>query len=97
MQESGSGELHELVLLRRNDDVDESFEEILAKGEAALADVTPTGFAFVPPVDGARDLIVADLEPGAYLAICFLPQNSSSSGDGPPHFVLGMQQEITVE
>jgi hypothetical protein len=39
------------------------------------------------------------LPPGRYVAICGIPRGTTSLqklGKGPPHFRLGMQQEISV-
>jgi hypothetical protein len=41
---------------------------------------------------GAHDYIRADLSPGNYLALCFMPDN----GDGKPHYVHGMTTAFTV-
>jgi hypothetical protein len=38
--------------------------------------------------------VTAELEPGSYLAVCFV---STEESDGKPHASLGMIQEITVE
>lgn len=64
------------------------------------------GFGFAPP--DATDQTFADLEPGRYGALCFLPVGSTpeavaaaeESGeeiDAPPHFTQGMLTEFTVE
>ena len=100
-------ELHELVLLRRNDGVTESFQEILAGGEEeGMTKVTSLGGTFATPGEG--DYAVADLEPGEYAAVCFIPVGSTpeavaaaeESGEepegGPPHFTRGMVSEFTV-
>jgi hypothetical protein len=39
-----------------------------------------------------RVYFTADLTPGEYLLICFLPD----AKDGKPHFVHGMMQQIKV-
>ena len=95
-------EAHEIALARRNDGVTESFAELLALPEdEAMAKVTPMGGAFAP-VNGSSALLVADLEPGDYVALCFVPVGSMMTddgpveGDGPPHLAHGMQQEFTV-
>jgi hypothetical protein len=38
--------------------------------------------------------VTAELEPGSYLAVCFV---STKQSDGKPHASLGMIQEVTVE
>lgn len=42
--------------------------------------------------NGMTNYVHADLEPGEYALICFLPD----AGDGKPHFVHGMIKQITV-
>lgn len=95
-------EAHEIVVMRRNDGVTESFEELLSlPEEEAMAKVTPMGGAFAATTD-SRALLVGEFEPGDYIAICFIPTGTSVSdgtmtpGDGAPHFMHGMQQEFTV-
>jgi hypothetical protein len=94
-------EVHEIVLLRKNDGVTESFDELLAMPEdEAEGKATFVGVAGpVPAGEGAY--LVADLEPGDYLALCFLPVGTTSLDggpppEGPPHFMSGMTQEFTV-
>ncbi len=94
-------ELHELLVLRKNDDTTESWEELLELDEEeAQSKVTDAGAAFALP--GASSNGLLDLsEPGDYLAICFIPVGSTpdageEGGDGPPHFTQGMQVQFTV-
>lgn len=82
---------HEMVLLRRNDGVTESFEELSAMGEAMMEKVTFTGVAFGGP--GTTAYSAVDLEPGTYFLVCFIPVGGE---DGPPHFMQGMQETIEV-
>ena len=89
-------ELHELVLVRINDGVTQTAEELLAlPEEEALALVTMVpGPAFAAP--GDDDYVVADLEPGNYAAVCFVPVGATGDGpppDGPPHALEGMVAE----
>lgn len=95
-------EAHEIAVMRRNDGVTESFEDLLAlPEEQAMEKVTPVGGAFAPS-KGSKALLVGDFEPGDYIAICFVPVGSKSvdgeitEGTGTPHFMHGMQQEFTV-
>jgi hypothetical protein len=41
---------------------------------------------------------VADLEPGDYAVVCFIPTGSGgdTEGDGPPHFTKGMVSYFEV-
>lgn len=101
-------EVHEIVLIRKNDDVTESFEELLALPERqAMRKTTFAGVAFADP--GEEGKTVVDLEAGEYIALCFIPVGTTPEvmaemepggpppeGAGPPHFVEGMQQEFIV-
>ncbi|NLD75368.1 MAG: hypothetical protein GX643_01740 [Acidimicrobiales bacterium] len=95
-------ESHEIAIMRRNDGVTESFEDLLAlPEEEAMAKVTPVSGAFAPST-GSQALLVGDFEPGDYIAICFVPVGTTlndegmTEGTGEPHFMHGMQQEFTV-
>lgn len=106
-------EVHELALMRVNDDVTLTVEEILElPEEESMTMTTMAGMAFAFP--GTAGQTVIDLTPGRYVALCFLPEGatpeiiSELSGpedtspaalelrENPPHFALGMIQEITV-
>lgn len=94
-----AGEFHEMVVLRKNEGVSESFEDLLAlPPEEAMTKATLLGTAFTPPDESAY--LFADLEPGSYVAVCFLPKGFTNPEgpppEGPPHFMLGMSQEFTV-
>ena len=93
-------EFHEFLVFRRNDDVDQSFEEILAlPEEEATTLVSEVGSAFAPP-GSTFPTIFEVTEPGDYAAVCFVPVGSTidlpEGGDGPPHFTQGMLAEFTV-
>jgi len=96
-------EAHELLLLRKNDGVTATLEEMMALPESESQTMTTSiGSVFVGPPGDRRNLIV-DLEPGDYLAICTVPtgttvaaDGATTEGDGDPHFVLGMSFEFTV-
>ena len=54
-----------------------------------------------PLAPGDSDYLVVDLQPGRYIATCFLPKGATSmdtmqSAEGEPHAALGMVQEFTV-
>jgi hypothetical protein len=93
-------ELHELMLVRKNDGVTTSADELLAlPEEEALSQVTPVGSpAFA--AQGEDDSLVADLEPGDYIGVCFIPVGTTSEEapppEGPPHAMQGMVLEFTV-
>ena len=50
------------------------------------------------PLYDQEGMLVADLAPGEYVAVCFIPVGTmpDHEGTGPPHFVEGMKQEFTV-
>jgi len=93
-------DLHELLLVRKNDGVTQSAEELLAlPEEEAMSLTTMVGTtAFAAP--GEEDYTVADLEPGDYVALCFVPVGATSLDgpppEGPPHAMEGMYTEFTV-
>ena len=97
---NGGAELHEMLLLRKNDGVTETFDELLAlPEEEARAKVTMVGMAGpVPP--GDDEYAVVDLAAGDYVATCFIPVGTVSFDgpppDGPPHMMQGMLHELTV-
>lgn len=96
-------QMHEIAVLRRNDDVTESWMELLElPQEEAMTKASFVMGGFVP-MTGSTTLVVADLEPGDYVALCFVPDGSMmpeggemTEGTGPPHFVEGMMHEFTV-
>ena len=118
-------ELHEMIVVRKNEGVTESFDELLAlPEEEALTKVTTVGVLFAAPGESASMAMdatgapsattsIAIGEEGDYFALCFIPQGTTEMPDfaaapgaspgmsaapqGPPHFVLGMKQEFTVE
>jgi hypothetical protein len=104
-------EVHEAAIIRLNDDVEATVEEI---GMMSVDDVfglgVPVAFAFAFPE--AIGYAVTDLGPGRYIALCFLPEHADpemiaqmtgpdssappGANFGPEHFTLGMIQEFTV-
>lgn len=94
-------ELHEMALIRINDDTTETIEELLElPEEEAEAKTTFMGVSFAAP--GENSTLYADLEPGRYVMLCFIPTGSTSfeeaeTADGPPHFTHGMVKEFTIE
>ena len=95
-------EFHEVAMVRKDDGVTESFDELLALPEEQFGDkVTFVGAAFAAP--GETGGAVVDLAAGDYLAVCFVPVGATPDAlaaggapDGPPHFMQGMEQEFTV-
>jgi hypothetical protein len=104
-------EVHEILLFRVNDGVTLTLEELLAlPEEEAFANVTFFTAAFAFPDEVGYGL--TELTPGRYVAVCSLPEHADpemiaqmtgpdssappGADFGPPHFTLGMAQEITV-
>lgn len=97
-------EFHEFALMRVNEGVTETAEELLALSEEeAMTKVTPAGGAFAAP--GEDGYTVVDLTTGRYLAVCFVPEGATPENmpaieagthEGAPHAMLGMVQEFTV-
>lgn len=94
-------ELHEMALIRVNDDTTESIEELLElPEEEAQTKTTFLGVSIAAPGDG--DVMYANLDPGRYVMICFIPTGSTSmeeaeTAEGPPHFTNGMLRDFTIE
>lgn len=84
--------VHEMALFSLGD---KSVDQVISDTEAAFEDgnedsIEDLGYAFTPP--GAEPRYVnAELEPGEYVLICFIP-----GPEGKPHYELGMQQTFTV-
>ena len=95
-------EAHEIIILRKNDGVTQTFQELLELPEGEAQEfVTEVGAAFASTT-GASGLGILELEPGEHIALCFIPVGTTfeggvpTEGTGPPHFVEGMQVEFTV-
>jgi hypothetical protein len=88
---------HEMILFRRNDGVEESFEELLEMDDA-MEFVEFAAAAFAPA--GETSSAAADLRAGDYVMVCFIPVGSDAyadeTGDGPPHFEEGMWTSFSV-
>jgi uncharacterized cupredoxin-like copper-binding protein len=107
---NGGEDLHEMVVVRKNEGITESFEELLALPEdEAFSKVTMVGVAMAEPGQTAPETVAAT-EVGEYLMVCFIPQGTKTLpsqapdasgppeglGDGPPHFTLGMLTEFSI-
>lgn len=97
--DSAAGEAHEFSLVKLADSTDLSVEELLDMPEAEAEQHIETfaGGVFAP-ADAASGT-VAELTPGRWAYVCFIPVGSTDGGEGsgPPHFVEGMAGEFTVE
>lgn len=96
--ESESGEAHEAFIVRKNDGVNATAQELLTMSDAERAElVRPVGAAHAGP-DDRRDISPIDLEPGNYVVVCTLPVGGEDAPeDTPPHAAEGMVQEFTVD
>jgi hypothetical protein len=91
-------EVHEIGIARINDDVTMPVEEVLAQPEEQVFSMIQlTGVTFAAP--GQSETTFLRMEPGRYGAACFVPEGTTHDmeGSGPPHFILGMFAEFTVE
>jgi hypothetical protein len=90
--DSATDEQHELVLMKKADGVTESATELLSLPEDELmGKVVPAAVVFADE-PGGQSAALADLEPGAYVAICMIP----TMGEGAPHAMNGMIAELEV-
>ena len=104
-------DLHEMIVVRKNDGVTEPFDELIALPEdEVFSKVTMVGVVMAEPGQTATEMVTAT-DPGEYLMICFIPQGTTTLpsqapdasgppeglGDGPPHFTLGMMREFSIE
>lgn len=86
-------ETHELVVLKINDNVTDPVDKLLElPREQVGVRVANAGSASAKP--GEQSFVVADLTPGRYALVCFIPVGGAS--EGPPHFTRGMQAELRV-
>jgi plastocyanin len=105
-------EVHEMVVLRVDDDETRSLEELLELPDDEAEQVTEyVGMRVALPGEDGLDGVTLD-EPGRYLLLCFIPQGAevqpyrdAIEGDsdgppqvdgGPPHAAIGMASEVTV-
>jgi hypothetical protein len=87
-------EAHELVLMKRNEGTTESVEELLALPEdQVMTKLTPASVVFADQPD-TEAVTMVDLEPGKYVAVCFIPMGGAD--DGMPHAMAGMTGELEV-
>lgn len=88
------GEEHEMIILRKQDGVDLSWDELLDLPEEEARSKTEfVAAAFAPP--GESNSALASLAAGDYAMVCFIPVGGEE--EGPPHFTQGMIHEFTVE
>lgn len=86
-------EQHELVLMRRNDGVTAGVDELMALPEDQLmSQLTMAGVVFADP--GTSQVLLTDLEPGSYIAVCMVPTGGQEQAE--PHLAHGMVGELEV-
>lgn len=93
-------EFHEIILMKIDDSLaDTSLEAIFQMEEEELGDkVMPVGVVLAAPGVTATNFF--DVEAGRYAVLCFISKDSTAEnefqGDGPPHFMEGMLEELKV-
>jgi uncharacterized cupredoxin-like copper-binding protein len=81
-------EMHELVLFRMPEGM--TLDDIKADPEGTIPEDAFVGAAFAAPGE-QTDLVLVGLEPGKYVAVCFIP-----TAEGTPHYAEGMIAEFEV-
>jgi hypothetical protein len=96
-------EFHEFVLMQVAEGEERPFEELMALPEEEVETlVSDKAFVLAPP--GAASYVTAELDPGRYIAVCFVPVGATpealASGAPLPeddgHFMHGMVAEFEV-
>ena len=102
-------EFHEVLLFKVNEGVTDTAIDLLQLPDEEMGSkMSFAGVTMGPPGEPSKG--VANLTPGRYIAVCFLPQgatpevmaqmdgpdSSLPEGAGPPHFMAGMVQEFNV-
>jgi hypothetical protein len=96
-------EFHEIYLGQLPEGEDRSLDDLLSLPEDQQPETTEKAFVLAPP--GAQTYVTAELDPGRYVAICFVPVGATPEAleSGAPldeedsHFMHGMLAELTVE
>jgi hypothetical protein len=96
-------EFHEAVVMQIAEGEERSFEELMAlPEEESMALVTNKAFVFTPP--DTETYVTAELDPGRYVAICFVPtgatpealESGATLDESDGHFMHGMVTEFQV-
>ena len=99
MQNTGK-EVHEMQIARLKPGVKLTFAQVLKLPESKAGKYIDQVTGADPVPAGQASYASANLTPGKYIAICFIPKGTTSlqkPGSGPPHFTLGMQKEFSVQ
>ena len=100
---NAGNEFHELILVKLADGEERPLEELLALPDEEVDGlITDTAFAFAPP--DTATTVTADLDPGRYVSICFVPvgitpaalESGAPLDDTDGHFMHGMVDEFRV-
>jgi hypothetical protein len=96
-------EFHEVALMKVADGEERPLEELMALSDDEVEPlVTEKAFVLTPP--GVSSYVTAELEPGRYVALCFVPvgatpealQSGAALNEEDGHFMHGMVTEFTV-
>jgi hypothetical protein len=96
-------EFHEIHLAQLPVGEDRSVEQLLSLPEDQQPDTADTASVVAPP--GTRTYVTAELDPGRYVALCFVPvgatleamQSGAPLNEEDSHLMHGMVAEFTVE
>jgi uncharacterized cupredoxin-like copper-binding protein len=87
-------QIHHMVIMKPNEG--KTVEDILSFDPASGGEEPATEVGIIEVMtNGESAYKTMNLEPGEYIAICFMPDHAEG-GDGAPHFVHGMVQNFTV-
>lgn len=87
-------QIHHMVIMKPKEG--KTVDDILAYDPSAGGEEPATEVGIIEVMtNGESAYKTMNLEPGEYIAICFMPDHAEG-GDGAPHFVHGMVQSFTV-
>jgi hypothetical protein len=87
-------QIHHMIIMKPNEG--KTLDDILAYDPASGGEEPATEVAIIEVMtNGESAYKTMNLEPGEYIAICFMPDHAEG-GDGMPHFMHGMVQNFTV-
>jgi hypothetical protein len=98
LNDSDKGEAHEMVVMRVNDGVDLTIDELLEYPEEEVDQFATFVNEVEAPAPDVASGMVIDLTPGRYMYACYSTEGSvdGAEGTGPPHATKGMGGEFTV-
>jgi uncharacterized cupredoxin-like copper-binding protein len=87
-------QIHHMVIMKPHKG--KTVDDILAYDPSTGGEEPATEIGIIEVMtNGESAYKMMNLEPGDYIAICFMPDHAAG-GDGAPHFVHGMVQNFTV-